>query len=97
MWQEAKFIIILKQKAMKKFTLLLAAAAIIGVGSAFTTAADPAGKWVLEGSTYVQVSTGSCIEDDQQVCDYLKTGNEGEHPDQNPANFTPDEMGIYLP
>lgn len=87
---------------MKKLFLFLGAAAIIGVGSAFTSVMmDPP-----TSGTYLQVSTGvwqaqsmhpdaDCIES-SDICSYDKTGNDpGSFGDplKNPANFEPRDQG----
>ncbi|MEE1946427.1 hypothetical protein VRU48_14985 [Pedobacter sp. KR3-3] len=72
---------------MKKFSLLLAAAAVLGVGSAFAT---------MEDSIYVQTAPGTfelktlaggtCEEAQGKHCEYrLKTNGDPS----NPNDFTP--------
>ncbi|MGK6342542.1 DUF6520 family protein [Chryseobacterium sp. DT-3] len=77
---------------MKNFKLLLGAAVIFAVGSAFTASNKAvAGEYVLQGSTYVLKSTlppGHC-EQSQNICDYTKTNPSGNNTD--PANFTPNQ------
>ncbi len=79
---------------MKKVVLFLGAAAIIGVGSAFTTVmsgpVNPA-SYVLIGTTWEPASNypnGTC-ELEGDICSYSKIGDEegDEGEFQNPENF----------
>ncbi|ASE62015.1 hypothetical protein CEQ15_11205 [Chryseobacterium indologenes] len=81
---------------MKNFKLLLGAAVVFAVGSAFTASNNKvAGEYILQGSTYVQVAH-TCEEAPSEICDYTKTGSATtpQYPDQykNPANFTPNRL-----
>ncbi|MNL17277.1 hypothetical protein D3C87_1383610 [compost metagenome] len=79
---------------MKNFKLLLGAAVIFAVGSAFTANNNKvAGEYVLEGNRFVPKGEGSCIDEPTIICDYTKIGNattpQYPQPELNPANFTP--------
>jgi hypothetical protein len=79
---------------MKNFKLLLGAAIVFAVGSAFTaTNNNVAGEYVLEGNTFVPKGEGICENEPSIICDYTKTGNattsQYPQPELNPANFTP--------
>lgn len=76
---------------MKNFKLLLGAAVVFAVGSAFTASNKAvAGEYVYdsENSTFVLKSAlpGHCEDMPSEVCDYTKTNPGGDN--QNPANFT---------
>jgi hypothetical protein len=86
---------------MKNFKLLLATAVIFAVGSSFASVKSAvAGEYVLNGDTWQLKGNGTC----QQIggiCDYTKTGDAvtEEYPNelQNPANFTANNNGTYVP
>ena len=86
---------------MKKLTLLLAAASIVGVASAVTVkmTTDPVGQYIrLESGEFVLASTqnGTC-QTIGEACSYDKTGNEGTNPNMNPDNFTARDSGHWEP
>lgn len=77
---------------MKNFKLLLGAAIVFAVGSAFTASKKAvAGEYVYdsENSIYVLKSQlpGQCVNTPSAICDYTKTNPNGDNHD--PANFTP--------
>lgn len=84
---------------MKNFKLLLGAAVIVAVGSAFTANNNKvAGEYVLDGNTFVEKGEGTCIDEPSIICDYTKIGNattpQYPLPELNPANFTPYRTGV---
>ncbi|REC79512.1 hypothetical protein DRF60_06730 [Chryseobacterium elymi] len=77
---------------MKNFKLLLGAAVLFAVGSAFTTSNKAfAGEYVLIAPNTYELKTnrpaGECREMPSQICDYTKINPSGSNTDPN--NFTP--------
>lgn len=81
---------------MKNFKLLLGAAVMFAVGSAFTASDKVAGEYVLNGDTWELKDGGTCEAEPSAICDYTKVGSATtpQHPNQyqNPANFSPNRM-----
>jgi hypothetical protein len=78
---------------MKKITLLLGAAAIIGIGSAFTTAQQSGEtEYVFDGENYIlkTEAPGTCI-DAPDVCTYVLDGSG------QPIPLDPNEHARYTP
>ncbi|RQO37653.1 hypothetical protein DBR39_12230 [Chryseobacterium sp. KBW03] len=77
---------------MKNFKLLLGAAVVFAVGSAFTASNKAAGEYVLNGDTWELKDGGRCESEPSEICDYTKVGSATtpQYPNQyqNPANFT---------
>ncbi|GEN71207.1 DUF6520 family protein [Chryseobacterium lathyri] len=75
---------------MKNFKLLLGAAVLFAVGSAFTSSNKAAGEYVLISGTYQLKSSrpaGNCESMQSATCDYTKINPSGSNTD--PSNFTP--------
>ncbi|ASE62014.1 hypothetical protein CEQ15_11200 [Chryseobacterium indologenes] len=82
---------------MKNFKLLLGAAIVFAVGSAFTANNSAVDLYVKNGNTWeLKSPDGECIPQPSEVCDYTKTGSATtpQYPNQfdNPANFTAHQM-----
>lgn len=79
---------------MKNFKLLLGAAVVFAVGSAFTAVNKAAGEYVKIGSTYELKSSrpaGECLDNPSATCDYTKINPSGSNTD--PSNFMPHTTG----
>lgn len=86
---------------MKKLTLLLAAACVIGAAGAVThkMTVEPVGDYIrLDTGEFVLVESqeGTC-ELSGPACSYDKIANEGSEPMFNPANFEAKDTGHWEP
>ncbi len=73
---------------MKNLKLMLAAAVVLGAGSAFTTLKSAPGEYVNDNGSFILKDTapGNCVEGGD-ICTYIKVGenfvpldeNEGAH------------------